>query len=484
MPSQFSLTLGDFIKIWKESLVSGLVRLTEETLAQGRWWVASHSRKDEEGIAEHRVLFELILSYIPSSESGNAPLLSQVVWNVEVRYERIMTAVTSIGISMKVYTIVKGERGVLKHLHFERSPEYLTASDIATSALFRKYGEEDFVRDFLEMARRCLRDAAYNFFPKSQSYLYNLQPIYTIFLEKLGGKTLDKGCYIKVLPVGIYEEREIVAHEAQSLYLAAVVRAPLVTFTIPARLVMEVKTTEEYPEAKVKLDTLPGYHEKIGIDTPFITPTLINTQIGDITMGAILKEIDNPSTKIEESEPAKIASTLTDYFANKALHYLQEARNASKEFGAPTCKGRIMVVYAFLTAFVAIPTALLKNLGYDVAVSNVHQTLYDYYDDTPGRYSCRVEGEQDFYFVCQRVRHKQKGMFKLSLKIDVRVRGNKWHCETPLKTVFKKRDNEVIEFSLSDTETTHALEDLKIAKQYLLNFARQVRDFLHRLHND
>jgi len=490
-PLPLQPTLDAFLSIWNESLKWELVRLTEETLSERfgkeklrvdyilprRRWVDTYL------VVEPQIK----VWYVSSSTNPNLPVsfLTCVVWEVSAWEEK--GQLSSIFLRIRVENEVLGGKGILVRQHRLWDLERVFGNTWGfkkkeiRDAL--KAGKGEFERKFLEVARTILTTANAHLLPKALDYPHNWWILVVQHLEKYSGAKIDEGVYLKILPYNF--DRKHVTHwrNEEDIQFLAVVRAPLFTIAFHSYI---GKSHGKEPSEDMSLEL--KHRVKVGVDTPFVNPSSLHAPFGEVTCAYIFSGTENlPVQQIKLDSPLSLVSTLEQALLYSFQPYVQGAKEASKELGAPTKKARVMRVYVLFFAFVAVVSALLRHAGFDFTITMQSPASHFFHQPDEG-FIFAIGGPQSFLFNCTKKHPYREVTFVLREDIDIYADGIKWYRREPLEVSFRLEgldtpDVVKVSFSADETENiTESLEEnLAIVRSYLLEFARQVRDYLQKV---
>jgi len=476
--STFTLTFGEFVRIWKTSLLTKLMKEINDALGRvgvkGRVWFSVYPPKQDE--YGNFVFFRLRAWCAPPSKRESSPVsvLPFIKVSIAVLPEGVDRRVVFVQAFVSPASAVCGKLGRVYQLH---GPDEDVVK-IVSEEIEQMQSAQDFENLFLEKVRPRVVAAAIGVVTAARDYPHNWIISLFRYFEKYGGAKLGENVYVKVVPLQIYEERELPS-EKRLLKLVAVVRAPYFSFAIPF---------EYYRSPATKLgENMPldfKVISKLCVDTPFIEPTLIYITNRWLSLGvANTIQVQAAEERVNLGLPLSVVSDAMARLTPIIASYLNEAKEASASLGMPTGRGQAMFVCSILFAFFGVASALLKRFGFDFVVLPGDEFYVRYYSP-PEEVKFEVNVSYSFTFKCREAFSGKVRMLRLIEILDFSVDGSQWNVRTPLWVVFGlvgSSEPESAALSLSEDETKAVMSDRGKVREKLLDFARQVHQHLETL---
>jgi len=288
---------------------------------------------------------------------------------------------------------------------------------------------------------------------------------------------------LKVFPSKLNRVHETEWQYTEVIPFFAVVRAPLFTLTLYSHI---FKKQGEEPSEDMLLELKPQV--KVCVDPPFINPSSLHTEFGEVLCAYVSTRAANfPVQQIKLDSPLSLVSVLEQALSNFFKPYVQIAKEVSKDLDASTPKARVMRVYVLFYAFMGVVNILLKHAGFDFTVEIELPALHSFQQPNEG-FTFNVAGVQSFRFKYTKKPNNETKKFVLREEIDIGVDEFKWYCHKPLEVKFWLEDSapsDVVKISFSADETkdiTDSLyENLEKVKSKMLDFARQVQEYLRKV---
>jgi len=468
-----------------------VLRMTKKTIAGegGVIWVKYEGLQKMYMLGWNYLIIHLFVWRAPSSkvQVSETPLPLIFHWNIRLSARLGSEKVETIEFILNVYTASLGKRGIVKQLHSNDSIYLSEVKEFESESVFIDY--------FLKKVGELLSLQKKKPFTEFQKYYRNWVLASFRFYEMYGGKMIDLktgemgkgGIYLRILPVGIYEEGVLRPHgEGGNMQkFVAVVRTPYFTLAFPTSY---YRDRSKPPEEGMTLHHL--IHSRFGIDTPFITPTLMKASALWVNSGVIIPIEESLTRKeVALSPPLSMLSILEEGMLPLIVSYLQQVGKAKTDLEAPDAplgKKYAMLIYILIFAFYAVLSGVLKSVGYDFVATMPDEGVFTNYWEAPNKYLWfRVAMiDKNVIFECKKLSHSKSVKFIFNQTWGVNIRGEEWEWWVLPTIEFRKEDgaeDEKVRFILTQEEAMNAIMQREVAKQVLLNFARQVQEYLRKV---